>query len=116
MCVYRVPQSKYKNKKIESEGQKFDSRKEYNRYLELMIYQESGVIQDLKRQVPFVICNKVTDENGKTIQRESKYIADFTYLKDGKLVVEDAKGYRTDLYKLKKKLMLERYGIMIKEV
>lgn len=108
--------SKYKNTKIISEGEKFDSRKEFNRYLELMIYQESGVIQDLKRQVPFVICNKVTDENGKTIQRESKYIADFTYLKDGKLVVEDAKGYRTDLYRLKKKLMLERYGILIKEV
>lgn len=108
--------NKYKNKKIESDGQKFDSRKEYNRYIELLIYQESGVIQDLKRQVPFVICDKVINEEGKVLQRESKYIADFTYIKDGELVVEDAKGFRTDLYKLKKKLLLERYGIMIKEV
>ena len=116
MCVYRVPQSKYKNKKIESDGQKFDSKKEYNRYLELMIYQESGVISNLKRQVPFIICDKVRDENGKLLQREAKYVADFTYVQDGRLVVEDAKGYRTELYKLKKKLMLERYGIIIKEV
>lgn len=108
--------SKYKNTKIISEGEKFDSRKEFNRYLELLIYQESGVIQDLKRQVPFVICDKVINEEGKVLQRESKYIADFTYIKDGELVVEDAKGFRTDLYKLKKKLMFQRYGILIKEV
>lgn len=116
MCAYRTSTNKYKNHKIVENGQTFDSKKEYNRYLELMIYQQGGVISDLKRQVPFVICDKVKDENGRTLQRESKYIADFTYVKDGQLVVEDAKGYRTDLYKLKKKLMLERYGIAIKEV
>lgn len=108
--------NKYRNRKIEADGQVFDSRKEYQRYLELLTYQEGGVISNLRRQVPFVICDKVKDDNGKVLQRDSKYIADFVYVKDGQLIVEDAKGYRTDLYKLKKKLMLERYGIQVKEV
>ena len=54
--------------------------------------------------------------NGKVIERACCYIADFCYVKDGNLVVEDAKGVRTEVYKIKKKLMLERYNIRIQEV
>lgn len=51
------------------------------------------------------------------LERACSYVADFVYTtRDGKLVVEDAKGFRTEAYKLKKKLMLWRYGIDIKEV
>jgi hypothetical protein len=48
-------------------------------------------------------------------EREVCYIADFVYQEDGKLVVEDVKGHRTEVYKLKKKLMLWVHGIRIKE-
>lgn len=51
------------------------------------------------------------------LERACSYVADFVYTtRDGKLVVEDAKGFRTEAYKIKKKLMLWRYGIDIKEV
>ena len=55
--------------------------------------------------------------NGKLVEREVKYIADFTYItKDGKFVVEDTKGIRTDVYRIKRKLMLQVHGIQIREV
>lgn len=62
-------------------------------------------------QTAFVVVPKVGKE------REVKYIADFTYRdSEGNFIVEDAKGFRTDVYKIKKKLMLWRYGIEIREV
>lgn len=62
-------------------------------------------------QTAFVVVPKVGKE------REVKYIADFTYRdSEGNFIVEDAKGFRTDVYKIKKKLMLWRFGIEIKEV
>lgn len=73
---------------------------------------------ELQRQVPFVIIPKQEDELGKVVEREVKYIADFTYRtrKDYKLVVEDTKGMKTKEYILKRKLMLYRNGIRIQEV
>ena len=57
---------------------------------------------------------------GKVIERECSYIADFRYIKNGEVVVEDVKGYRRGqayaLYSIKRKLMLERYGLRITEV
>lgn len=89
----------------------FDSKREAERYLFLRSEQLAGRISQLSCQVPFVVVPKVGKE------REVKYIADFSYrTRDGTFVVEDAKGYRTDVYKIKKKLMLWRFGIEIKEV
>lgn len=53
---------------------------------------------------------------GKVLEKECSYIADFAYIQDGTYVVEDTKGVRTEAYKIKRKLMLERYGIQIREV
>ena len=53
---------------------------------------------------------------GKVLEKECSYIADFAYFQNGHLVVEDTKGFRTEGYKIKRKLMLERYGIQIREV
>ena len=100
---------KYHNSKTVIDGIRFDSKKEAKRYLELKILEKAGIIKCLKRQVPYVIINK--SRYGRAI----KYVADFTYYEDGKLVVEDVKGVRTPVYKLKKRLMAERFGIEVKE-
>jgi hypothetical protein len=80
----------------------------------LKLLQRAGKITDLRLQVPFLLIPSQY-ENGKCIERECKYIADFTYRENGKFVVEDAKGLKTDVYIIKRKLMLEKYGIKIRE-
>lgn len=110
--------SKYGNKRIVMDGEHFDSMKEAARYQELKLLERAGEIRELKRQVPFVLIPVQKDDKGKVIERELKYIADFTYIEKGKLVrtVEDVKGLRTEVYKIKRKLMLYRNGIRIKEI
>lgn len=106
--------SKYKNKKSEYKGIKFDSKREMLRYIVLDDMQNKGEIEDLQLQVPFILIPPF-ELNGKKY-KGMKYIADFTYKKDGKVVVEDVKGMRTDVYKIKKKLMAYVHKIEIKEV
>lgn len=93
------------------DGKRFASRKEARRYTELKLLERAGEIFTLQTQVPFVLLKK--SEHGGAV----KYVADFTYIdKTGRQVVEDTKGYRTDVYKLKKRLMAELLGIEIVEV
>lgn len=109
--------SKYKNKKVIVDNIEFDSIKESNRYKELKLLERAGEIHDLKLQVPFVLIPSFKYNNKTT--RETKYIADFTYEdKENNFIVEDvkSKATRTRIYMLKKKLMLFRYGIEIKEI
>lgn len=106
--------SKYKNKKVVYKDMKFDSKKEYLRYLVLEDMQRKGEINGLQTQVPFVLVPPF-QLNGKKY-KGIRYIADFVYKKDGKVIVEDTKGYRTDVYKIKKKLMAYMHKIEIKEV
>ena len=101
--------SKYHAKKETVDGITFASKHEAKRYRELKLLERAKAISDLQLQVTFPLVRK--SEYG----REIKYIADFVYYEDGKLVVEDTKGFRTDVYKLKKRLMAELYGIEIKE-
>lgn len=109
--------NKYGNKKTELDGIVFASRHEASRYAELHLLQKAGVISNLQLQRPFTLIGAQKDKDGKIIERPLKYIADFVYTDaDGKTVVEDAKGARTDVYKIKRKLMLSIYGIRIKEV
>ena len=111
-------QSKYGNEKVEFSGQTFDSKREGRRYLELQMMLKGGLISDLRLQVPFELIPAQRDpQTGKTIERAVNYVADFVYRDDqGQLIVEDAKGFRTDVYKIKRKLMLWRHGIRIREV
>ena len=109
--------TKYNSKKTIVDGQKFDSKKEANRYQELVLMEKAGVIKNLSRQVKFVLIPSQRDEaTGKVIERECSYKADFVYEEDGKTVVEDVKGFRTKEYIIKRKLMLYQYGIRIREV
>lgn len=107
---------KYGNVKTTVDGISFDSRHEAYRYAELKLMERTKLIHNLRLQVPYELIPAQKDENGKTVERAVKYIADFVYEANGETVVEDAKGIKTDVYKIKKKLMLERYGIQIKEV
>lgn len=111
--MYRA--NKYHAKKITTEDGVFDSQHEFKRWTELKLMEKAKEIQDLKRQVKFELI-PAQRVNGKTIERSCTYIADFVYWYKGSMVVEDAKGFKTPEYKIKKKLMLERHGIRIQEV
>lgn len=108
--------SKYGNKKTTYNGITFDSIKEKDRYIELRLLERAGAISDLQRQVKFVLIPSQRGENGKVIEKECSYIADFVYLKNGEKFVEDTKGYRTADYILKRKMMLYFHNIKVKEV
>lgn len=106
--------AKYRNQKIVVDNITFDSKKEAKRYQELILMQKAGLITDLKRQVPFTLVPAFN--LNKKRYRNMSYIADFTYKQNGKEIVEDTKGYRTEVYRIKKKLMAYIYKIEIKEV
>jgi len=100
--------SKYRNIKTVVDGIKFDSKKEAKRYQELKLLEKAGEITDLELQPRF---NLIV--NGKKI---CAYIADFRYTSRDKTIIEDVKGMRTPIYKLKKKLMKACLDIDIEEV
>ena len=112
-------------------GIKFDSKKEGVRYKELKMLERAGIIQDLQRQVKYVLIpaqyepsgeiytkgkEKGKPKKGKLIERECAYYADFVYTENGKTVVEDTKGVKTPEYIIKRKLMLYVHNIKIKEM
>lgn len=105
--------SKYHARKTTIDGIQFDSAKEAKRYTKLRDMQEAGEIQGLRLQVPFEILPSFECDGVK--YRGMKYIADFVYNRDGKQVVEDAKGWKTQEYRLKKKLMAYINHINIEE-
>lgn len=127
----RIYLSKYNSRKVIVNGDEFDSQKEANRYRELVLLERAGRIQDLQRQVKFVLipvqrefCNEIYTKGkkkgcfkpGKLLEKELSYVADFVYTENGKQVVEDTKGFKTKDYIIKRKLMLWVHGIRIKEV
>ena len=105
--------SKYYSKKTCVDGIVFDSKREADRYLVLKSMEEDGAIEDLRRQVRYELV-PAFDVDGRHY-RPVFYVADFVYVEDGKEVVEDVKGMRTDTYRLKSKLFARRYGKVIKE-
>ena len=104
---------KYHARKTTVDGITFDSRKEADRYLVLRGMEEDGSIEGLRRQVRYELV-PAFDVDGKHY-RPVYYVADFVYREDGREVVEDVKGVRTDVYRLKSKLFARRYGMSIKE-
>jgi hypothetical protein len=109
---------KYRNTKCEHQGIKFDSEKERSHWFHLIQQQAAGLIRDLRLQVSFVLTERKQRDDG-TWERASRYVADFTYMRDGKLVVEDVKSIATRknrTYIQKRKLMLEKHDITVKEI
>ena len=108
--------SKYGNRKVEVGGITFDSKREARRYLELKAMEAAGEISELRLQVKYLLIPSQRID-GKVVEREVAYVADFTYYdKGGNLVVEDTKGHRTKDYIIKRKLVLWVHGIRIVEV
>lgn len=119
--------SKYHAKKTVVDGITFASLKEARRYIDLKNLQKAGVISDLKLQVPYELIPQYREpdtigprggvKKGRVIESACYYVADFVYVDEetGKKVVEDCKGMRTRAYRIKRKLMYDRFGIRIKE-
>jgi hypothetical protein len=107
--------NKYHAKKCVCDGEVFDSLKEMHRYQKLKLLEKAGEIQGLRRQVKFILIPSQR-RDGKVVEREVAYKADFVYEENGETVVEDVKGFRTADYKLKRKMMLLFHNIRIKEV
>lgn len=123
--------SKYHSIATCIDGISFDSRKEARRYQELKLLEKAGRISNLEMQVPFELipaqyeeCDEVYTKGahkgerkrGACIEKAVTYKADFMYIEDGKIVVEDTKGVKTKDYIIKRKLMLYVHGIRIKEI
>lgn len=106
--------NKYGAKKVVVDNITFDSKREAERYGELRLLEKGGEITDLEIHPKW-------DLHGYSLfhpyrVKIATYTADSSYREKGSHVVEDVKGYRTDMYKLKKKWMNAEYGIDIQEV
>jgi hypothetical protein len=106
--VPRVRHAKYGAMPTVVDGVRFASRKEARRYQVLLTWQRAHLISELELQPPFRLV-----VNGIGV---GTYRADFAYLVDGRQVVEDVKGVRTPVYRLKKRMVEAQYGIEIIEV
>jgi hypothetical protein len=100
--------SKYHAKKTIIDGKPFDSLKESRRYSELLLLAKAGEVTNIECQPRFLL-QESFKKNGKT-HRKIEYVADFrvTYA-DGRVEIEDVKGIKTEVYRLKKKLFEKKY-------
>lgn len=90
------------------DGFTFDSMAEMNRYAELRMLERAGVIRDLELQPEFVLQDRFSRRGIR--YAKIVYRADFRYMdQDGQEIIEDVKGHETDVYRLKRKLLLYRY-------
>lgn len=120
--------NKYHNRKVELQGEVFDSKKEATRWLELKALEKAGKISGLQRQKKFTLIPAQYEEGtvgprggkikGKLLEREVAYYADFTYYDEDErdFVIEDTKGVRTPEYVIKRKLLLWLRGYQIREI
>lgn len=113
--------NKHGNVKTEVDGIRFDSRREARRFLELREMERCGEIRGLRLQQNFTLIEGFTLPTGERVKPEV-YRADFAYYRKDEAgafsiyIVEDAKGYRTDKYRIKRKQVLDKFGIEIREV
>jgi len=101
--------SKYNARRTEVDGITFDSASEAARYVELKLLERAGKISGLELQPRYELIKAFTTDSGEHI-RGITYVGDFRYVdKTGAVIVEDVKGMKTDVYKIKRKLLLWRY-------
>lgn len=106
--------NKYRNKPVQIGAEKYRSGLEAKRHQDLLLLERSGTISNLRREVPYVLIPGVRIQG--RMRPPIRYVADFVYTCDGKQVVEDAKGMRTPVYRLKRHMMAAILGIEIREV
>lgn len=117
--VYLGKENKYHAVKTKLDGYTFDSKKEADRYRELKKLLDAGKIENLEIHKPFELIPTQRDEHGKLLEHKCTYIADFVYVQDGKLIVEDTKSPPTKTkpeYIQKRKMMLFFHGVRIQEI
>ncbi len=108
--------TKYLNKKTVHDGEKFDSKRELARWLQLKLMERAGQITDLRRQVDYVLAPAVVLDGHK--KPALRYRADhaYTITATGEQVTEDVKGMVLPLYRAKRHLMKSVLGIEVKEI
>lgn len=89
-------------------GVEYDSKKESKRAQELEYLEKLGKIKNLQKQVRFILQEGYVNNEGQKI-RPISYVADFSYEENGQKVVEDSKGFRTEVFVLKKKMFMKIY-------
>lgn len=113
----RVPRrggrSKYAATPTLVDGIRFDSKKEARRYTDLRLMEMAGEIGQLERQPSFEL-HAVNPATGEIVTLGS-YRADFRYRRLSGVVVEDVKGFKTPIYRWKKRHVEAQYGIQILE-
>lgn len=96
---------KYNAILTEIDNIKFDSKKEASHYQNLKLMKKNGEVIFFLRQVPFHLPGNV------------KYVCDFqVFWSNGEVTFQDVKGYKTELYKTKKKIVESLYPITIHEM
>lgn len=113
--MWPAKKHKYGAKPVDWNGMHFDSTREYQRYRELLLLEKAGKISNLQRQVRYTLIPEQMLKNGRKM-RPIEYIADHVYIENGELVVEDVKGYITEEFRLKEKLMKWTHNIELKKV
>lgn len=118
-----APRSKYGNKKVKGFDKSgavitFDSKKEAVRWAELLLLEKQGIISQLERQIPFhfAVAGKYLLTYSRKLKK--KFVLDFRYWHEelGDWVHEDAKGFRTEAYKVNFGLMELFHSITVREV
>ncbi len=113
-----MKRSKYNAKPTVVDGIRFHSAKEAKRYGELKLFEKAGQIMQLILQPVFSL--NVGTVDGSAFVKIGEYRADFEYWSINKpkhlRVVEDVKGFKTPLYRWKKKHVEAQYNIKIREV
>lgn len=107
--ILQIQKSKYHSRMVEVDGHIFDSKKEAQKYIQLKLWRQAGVIKDFELQPEFELQPGYRDRFGRWVH-PIKYRADFRVIyPDGRAVIIDTKGYRTKDYRLKRKMLLYRY-------
>lgn len=128
--IKRKKGERYNHTKVEVDGLKFDSKKEYQRYLVLKDAEDNGIITGLQTQVKFELIPAVTEEyvehlktkdkiKTRTLQLPITWTSDFVYYKNGEMVIEDVKPSKfllSDRFVIKEKLFFWKYRKKIRLV
>ncbi len=123
-----MSRAKYGNKRLTIDGVTWDSKREYQRWLVLRQAEKDGLISDLERQPKYELVPAIKEKYVKHLKTKDKecertaqlpiaYTADFRYIKDGKVIVEDVKASKYMLPKeftIKSKLMRYVHGIAVR--
>lgn len=97
-------QSKYRNQPVVSGDMRFDSKAEAARWRELVLMQDAGAISELKFHPRYELMPGYNTRHGNHV-RPIFYEGDMQYIENGQVVCEDVKGFETEGYKIKAKLM-----------